>query len=95
MIVALVASVNDYTCGSPLLHPFSRLRNQIMCRSSTFIELLYYSNELGIDDLCCLCVQETTADDQNLKSKFLTVLQICESCCQLGKECIVARVFTK
>ena len=86
MIVALVTSVNDYTCGSPLLHPFTRLRDQIMCRSSTFIELLYYSNGLGRDDLCCLCAQENTAVDQNLKSKFLTVLEICESCCQSGKE---------
>ena len=75
IIVALATSENDHSCGSSLLHPSSRLRGQIMCRSSilcsTFIE---YStipvSGLGRDDLCCLYAQENAAVDQNLKSKF-------------------------
>ena len=59
------------------------------------IELVYDTSGFGRDDLCCLCAQENAAVDQNLKSKFLTVLPICGFFCQSGKEFIVARAFTK
>lgn len=79
-------SLNEYvySCGGPLMSPFSPLFGNCMCRAplacSSPIETPYYGCELGRKDLCCYCAVEGCCVDQELKKQYKTVLPICDSC---------------
>ena len=92
----LVCYLSDYelfTCGSPILPHNNRLFRKAFVRELSClspIELPYYTASLGRLDICCHCGTDNTFACQEMKKRFKSVLPVCDSCCQSGKE-IIAR----
>ena len=87
----------DYTCGAPLLPPndpyvsVAVTKQNLVCAQP--IEISFYSASIGRRDLCAHCGIEEAHTNEELKTKYRTVLPICDECEQAGKSPIVQRPY--
>ena len=89
MQLALSLSEFEYSCGAPATIPTHSLHGKVFTRLNinceSIIELPYYSASIGRSDLCCFCASEGASIDQELKTKFKTVLPVCNPCHQINE----------
>lgn len=97
--VAIGLSKYDYTCGSMLLPPENPMFKNIMTRTDMTcqspVELQYYSNGLGLADLCAHCGLNSVQVSTDLLKRYKTVLPLCDECKDSGKSVIVQRPYGK
>ena len=86
--LAVLISDSDYSCGAPLVLQESPLYDKIHVRHSitcgNLVETAYYSSKLGRSDICAHCARPAGKLLADLKSRFKTVLPICQNCQSKG-----------
>ena len=94
-ILKLAVSISeaDYCCGDHISvqNDNVHVRPGITCREP--VKLSYYSSSLGRNDLCCHCGSTDAEVSQELKTKYKTVLPICNECKISGFEAICQRPY--
>ncbi|XP_078662871.1 uncharacterized protein LOC144906461 isoform X3 [Branchiostoma floridae x Branchiostoma belcheri] len=97
--LACLYSEYEYSCGSVatppdhLLHSVVFVRTTLTCESR--IETAFYGSECGRSDLCCYCASPNAEVNEELKSKYKTVLPLCPSCANKGCRTVCFRPIKK
>ena len=102
VILARNISSFEYSCGSELFPPEEKrklakamtLRPGLTCADQ--IEVPYYGeSNVGRKDLCSHCGSNNSAKSEEMIKKFKTVLPICKTCTEKGKEPFTQRPYGK
>ena len=102
VMLARTVSSFEYSCGSELFPPGEKrkltksmaVRPNLSCADQ--IEVPYYGdNEIGRKDLCSHCGDSNSAKAEALKQQFKTVLPMCKSCGEMGKQPFTQRPYGK
>ena len=101
MMLARNISSFEFTCGAHLFPPTEKrkmaisiiLRPNLSCAME--VEIPYYGAELGRTALCSHCGDPESSVNEELKTKFKTVLPICKGCLAAGKTPFTQRPFGK
>ena len=102
VMLARTVSSFEYSCGSELFPPGEKrklaksmtVRPNLSCADQ--IEVPYYGdNDIGRKDLCSHCGDSNSAKAEALKQQFKTVLPMCKSCGEMGKQPFTQRPYGK
>lgn len=101
MAIALSVSEYDFTCGAPLADPSIEVLKKVEIRRNIScshpIEVSFYSAggnlQVQTSTNCCFCACDEGVIDQSLKTKYRTVLPICNQCKTMGKSAFVQRPY--
>jgi hypothetical protein len=95
LLLSMLLSEHDYTCGSPVTIPSSALHGKAFVRLSLTcddsVELPYYSSKVGRLDICAHCGNPEATVNQSLKKDYKTVLPVCDPCIAIGLKPICSR----
>lgn len=97
--LALLLSSYDFTCGSPLTPPQHSLHGKLVTKMNincgSPMEIAYYSSSTGRRDICYYCGATEAETNMELKKEFKTVLPLCKTCKDMGRQVTTLRPYGK
>ncbi|XP_078327779.1 uncharacterized protein LOC144623250 [Crassostrea virginica] len=97
--LAILLSDFKYTCGSPVTPPEHALHGKLFTRMNIHcgspMEVAYYSSSIGRRDICYYCGATDAEANVELKKEFKTVLPLCQTCKDIGRQVATLRPYGK